>query len=222
MRILAVLIRPDGPPAVLTAAELLVSRLGGSVTALHARAASGEIPGEVVRANVVAECGEAELVVLGRSPRQFYQDMHGALRGALLDAGAPVLLMADSVPAVIGEHIAVAWKPGIPAEHAIAAALPLLRKASQVTVLIADDTGADDALPDELLDELDRAGVPHAIDVFRPDAAMGIALSRQARLIGADLLVMGAMSHSRLMEHVFGRTTQDVIDSGFLPVLLRH
>jgi nucleotide-binding universal stress UspA family protein len=222
MRILAVLNRPDGAPAVLTAAELLVSRLGGSVTALHVRATSDAIPGEVVRASVAAECGKAELVVLGRPPRQFYQDMHEALRGALMDAAVPVLLMADAVPAVIGQHIAVAWKPGIPAERAIAAALPLLRKAAHVTVLIANDTGADDVLPDDLLDELDRAGVAHAIDVFRPDAAIGIALSRQARSIGADLLVMGAFSHSRLMERVFGGATQDVIDAGLLPVLLRH
>jgi nucleotide-binding universal stress UspA family protein len=263
MRILAVLNRPDNAAAVLTAAGLLVSRLGGTVIALHVRPTDGEIPGEEIvpeaerlrreaeadarhaelravfdtsgvpgavwrevagptRTSVAAECGKAELVVLGRPPRRFYQDMHEALRGALLDAAAPVLLMADTAPAVIGEHIAVAWKPGIPAERAIAAALPLLRKAAHVTVLIANDAGADHALPDDLLDELDRAGVAHAVDVFRPDAGVGTALSRQARSIGADLLVMGAFSHSRLMEQVFGGATQDVIDAGLLPVLLQR
>jgi nucleotide-binding universal stress UspA family protein len=262
MRLLAVLNRPDNAAAVLTAAGLLVSRLGGAITVLHVRMTGGEIPGEEIvpeaerlrreaeanerqaelraafeasglpnavwrevagptRASVAAECGKAELVVLGRPPRRFYEDMHQALRGALLDAGAPVLLMGDTVPAVIGEHIAVAWKPGIPAECAIEATLPLLRKAAHVTVLIANE-GADDALPDDLLDELDRAGVSHAIDVFRPDASIGTALSRQARSLGADLLVMGAFSHSQLMERVFGGATQDVINAGLLPVLLRH
>ena len=38
--------------------------------------------------------------------------------------------------------------------------------------------------------------------------------------IGADLLVMGAYSHSRLREAVFGGATRDVLDRARLPVLL--
>jgi nucleotide-binding universal stress UspA family protein len=172
------------------------------------------------RASVAGLCQRADLVVLGRPPAQFYEDMHEALRAALLDAQAPVLLTGETAPSVLGAHIAVAWKPGEPAERAIAASLPLLRQATQVSVLIANDDGADGPLPDDLLDELDRAGVAHAVHVFRPDVAIGMALDREARSLGADLLVMGAFSHPRMLERVFGGATQDIIAAGLLPVLL--
>ncbi len=179
-----------------------------------------EVDGDT-RARVAAACGEMALAVMARPPARFYEDMHAALRGALLDAMAPVLLV-DAAPAVLGAHIAVAWKPGVPAERAIGGAMPLLRKAKFVTVLIADEAGPEAPLPDDLLDDLERGGVAHAVHVFRPAGTIGAALGREAVSVGADLLVMGAFSHGPMAERMFGGATREVLSQAPLPVLMRH
>ena len=40
--------------------------------------------------------------------------------------------------------------------------------------------------------------------------------------LGADLLVVGAYSHSRLREAVFGGTTQEILAEAQLPVLFGY
>jgi nucleotide-binding universal stress UspA family protein len=47
-------------------------------------------------------------------------------------------------------------------------------------------------------------------------------LQAEAHDAGADLLVMGAYSHSRLREIVFGGVTEDVLTGGRMPVVLAH
>jgi nucleotide-binding universal stress UspA family protein len=44
----------------------------------------------------------------------------------------------------------------------------------------------------------------------------------EADKAGADLLVMGAFSHSRLWGFVLGGVTEDILKSASLPVLMSH
>jgi nucleotide-binding universal stress UspA family protein len=54
-----------------------------------------------------------------------------------------------------------------------------------------------------------------------PDSA-GHAILREAAAIGADLLVMGAYTHSWTREELFGGATRHVVDHASLPVLFAH
>ena len=47
-------------------------------------------------------------------------------------------------------------------------------------------------------------------------------LLTEAMQMSADLLVMGAFSHSRLREFVLGGVTRDILSSAALPVLMAH
>ena len=48
------------------------------------------------------------------------------------------------------------------------------------------------------------------------------AIIDNAEEFGADLVVMGAYGRSRLLERVFGGTTQEMLDKKALPVLFAH
>jgi len=50
----------------------------------------------------------------------------------------------------------------------------------------------------------------------------GEMLLDRARELGADLLIMGAYTHSPLREKLLGGTTRSVLAHADLPVLLRH
>ena len=125
-----------------------------------------------------------------------------------------------------GEHVVVAWDASREAGRALIDALPLLRRARQVTVMVIDaeknrrhgaEPGADIGL------FLARHGVK--VQVLRESASpMDIGnflLSRLADL-DADLLVMGAYGHTRLREIVTGGVTRTLLESMTLPVLMSH
>ena len=165
----------------------------------------------------------ADLLVLGRAAHDKPGDGRAAIEAALFTAGATVLLVPPAPPATLGRHIAVAWKPSDTAERAVVAALPLLRAAEQVTVLIGADDGAGIAPPGELVQALAEqrriAGIHRFADGRR---AIGAALVQEAQALGADMLAMGAYAHSRSLEAVFGGATRDILTASDLPVLLHH
>lgn len=174
--------------------------------------------------DIVAEEAVASgFVVLARPSRSGHGDDRQALRAALFDARAPVLLVPDALPASLGRHPALAWKPGAAAERAVTAAMPVLRTAGRVTVLCGDEAEGSEAAPDDLPERLARAGIPAGTHRFATGGRrIGEALLAEARALGVDLLVMGAWTHGRLTELVLGGATRDVLAAAEMPVLMRH
>ena len=169
---------------------------------------------------VTAEAKAADIVVMARLPASEAAPARRALNAVLFDARQPLLLVSETVPSTLGMHIAVAWKPGKAAGRALAAALPLLRRAERITVLMAGEDGnTPPALPPLLARERIVAHA-HRFDVA--GRGIGAALLAEANRCGADLLVMGAYTRNRLSEAAFGGATRTVLAQADLPVLLRH
>lgn len=146
-------------------------------------------------------------------------------------AGRPVLLLPTSSAAVvIGRRILLAWDASRAASRALAGALPLLRGAEAVELVVcasaavARDVRMADPLP-WLARHQVRAGMrTHVVTGatrLRRDA-IGAALLALAADGGFDLLVMGAYGHSRLRETFLGSVTRAVLNRMTLPVLLEH
>jgi nucleotide-binding universal stress UspA family protein len=96
--------------------------------------------------------------------------------------------------------------------------MPLLKQAERVCLLVEAGNDAHD-----LLERLIARGVPAHIERFDAEArSTAEALLDQAHRAGADLLVMGAYTHSRLAEFVLGGVTREVLATADLPVLLHH
>lgn len=148
----------------------------------------------------------------------------------VLHSGAPVLIVPYAGQFdVVGKRIMIAWNASIEARRAIAGAMPLLRQADEIQVVVFDgkavpDTyggqpGADVALL------LARHGIRVGVEVA-PQAKAGIdvgnALLSQAADFNADLMVMGCYGHSRLREVLLGGVTQTVLESMTIPVLMSH
>lgn len=128
----------------------------------------------------------------------------------------------------LGERILIAWNASSQAMHAVRGALPLLRRAKNVDVVIynaasrkdvyGDEPGADIAL------YLARHGVK--VNVMQEEIGgeidVGNALLSQSAERGADMLVMGCYGHSRFREMLLGGATRVVLESMTLPVLMAH
>ena len=149
---------------------------------------------------------------------------------AMLVSRLPCLLLPpDWHKDVAPARVAIGWNGSIEAARAMHRALPFLRDASEVKIIdgqeprASDDDHARDAPRLDALDYLRRHGVnakSQHIDASPQQA--GPALLKEAQNMHADLLVMGAYSHSRIRERVLGGATTHVLTHAQIPVLMHH
>jgi nucleotide-binding universal stress UspA family protein len=150
------------------------------------------------------------------------------MEDVLLQSVAPTLVLAAGQATMDLEgHALIGWNGSPEAARAVAGALPLLRRARQVTLLQCDsvfDIRRRDSLPDIELPRnwLARHGV--RVDAWVEPTAdePGQTLLTQAARVGADLIVMGAWGHWRWSERLLGGATQSVLENATLPLLLSH
>jgi nucleotide-binding universal stress UspA family protein len=183
------------------------------------------IEGEAVR-STIAEARYSDLVVLGRVPgdSEFSTD---AVADILVGCGRPVLLVPDMPLDTIGSTVAIAWKDSAEAARAVTAAMPMLTRASRIVVISVIEDGSDATQgiepAERLAKQLKQHGLPaKAHWVVSGGRPVEHAMLQTARESGADLIVMGAYSHSRFRELVFGGFTRHVLQGCDLPVLLLH
>ena len=146
---------------------------------------------------------------------------------ALFDGAAPVLVVPNGVdipnPA---RRIVIAWNNSAEALSAVRHALGLLKAADEVDILVIDperghmspaEPGAD------LATWLSRHGVHANISLVpRRLGRVSDEIARHLTDTNADLLVMGAYSHSRLREAIWGGATRDLLAEAKLPILMAH
>ena len=150
-----------------------------------------------------------------------------AVEAALFDGKAPLLIPAEGreMPARFG-RIVVGWNNSVEALTAIRAAMPLLREAETVSIAIIDPPqhGPDRSDPGGPLSEmLSRHGVNTEISVLaRTMPRVSDVIERHMSDFGADLLVIGAYSHSRFREAIMGGTTRGLLERAAIPVFMAH
>lgn len=144
----------------------------------------------------------------------------------ILASGKPALVIPyTGWTRAIGQTAVIAWKETPQAARAVAAALPLLRRARRVHVL---QWGKQDesAVNGHGLDLKGYLGLHEIEPVWHdggdePSAVGELALSRAFDL-DADLLVMGCYGHSRARELLLGGMSRTLLKSMTLPVLMAH
>jgi nucleotide-binding universal stress UspA family protein len=173
--------------------------------------------------DVVTRSGRlADLIVLPAPNGGDESLRHRAtIEAALTDTGRPVLLVPLKRMGAIGKVIAVGWNGSAEAARAIAAAMPLLTQAERVVLLAAPQDGAGEDVA-QLARSLAWHGIAADVHRFEAGDDVGAAIVEAASEVKADLLVIGAYSHSRIREMVFGGVTRHVLKGVDISVLLIH
>ncbi len=146
-----------------------------------------------------------------------------ALHAVLFDSGHPVLIAPPKTPETVATRICVAWNGTAESAAAVQAALPWLQLADAVRILSADEYQRSGPLAPDLATYLALHGVQAELATFRPvDREVGAGMLAAAREFGADLLTMGAYSHSRLRQLILGGVTRHVLEHADLPVIMNR
>src|SRR6202158_2479385 len=166
----------------------------------------------------------SDLVVIGQ--RELHE-LPGYLspEKLLLASGAPILVVPSgwkSEP--IGNKILVGWNASREARRAVADALPFLVAAASVTLLVVDSnksTGAHREEPGaDIAHYLARHGARVEVEqVSSQGSPVADIMLSYARDRGMDLIVIGAYSHARSVEMVFGGVTRTLLREAPIPVL---
>ena len=146
----------------------------------------------------------------------------------LFGSGRPVLLYPDDQEIAPGSGIgkvAIAWDGSARAARAVADALPLLARASEVRVFVAlgEKPQAKSGTASDLLRHLEAHGVSAFADEQPSNGqSIGALLANYVRTERVDLLVMGGFGHARIRQFVLGGATDAVLKVPPCPVLISH
>lgn len=171
----------------------------------------------------------ADLVILPRpyGPSQG-AEAEAVIEAALFEGHAPVLVLPDNGAgrAANPRRVAIAWNQSAEAMSAVRQALPFLKAADQVSIVVIDPPqhGPERSDPGGMLCQmLVRHGVKAEVTVLaRTLPRISDVLARHVRDMNADLLVMGAYGHSRFREAILGGATRNMLEKAEVPVLMAH
>jgi nucleotide-binding universal stress UspA family protein len=142
----------------------------------------------------------------------------------VLGSARPVLALPYAGRfATIGARVLLAWDGSSEATRAVWGALPLLRAADLVAIVLFKPAEAAGRQPGaDLALYLARHGVRCEVHAEPVPIAGGATLLSCAADLQSDLIVMGAYGHARLREMLLGGVTETILASMTVPVLMAH
>jgi nucleotide-binding universal stress UspA family protein len=167
-----------------------------------------------------------DLSIVGQAEPETSEVEEIVAESALFESGRPLILVPYIQKAPLKlDRVMVCWDGGRAAARAIADAMPLLRRAGNVdVVIVTDERGKRDQIEGA---DMGAHLARHGLNVEVTRTALGdidvadVILSRAADM-STDFIVMGGYGHSRLREFVLGGVTRSILRSMTVPVLMSH
>lgn len=164
-----------------------------------------------------------DLIVVGRPLPGAGVPSMSALETALFESGRLLLIAPPQPPAGLGETIVVAWNGSTETARTIAFAMPFLAQAETVLVLSVEEGMVPGPSGAEVAQGLVRNGIAARTRHVRAgERSIGAAILEEASAAGADLLLKGAYTHSRIRQMIFGGATSHILGAAQIPVLMAH
>lgn len=183
-------------------------------------------PGGDSAVSALVSARSADLVVVRQPDRNADEDLATNVEALLFEGGRPVLFLPpDGALAAPVERILIAWDGSREAARAAHDALPFLKAAKAVEIVVVDPH----KLPDidaplagtDIAACLSRHGVhANVTTVSKGSGSTAEAIAAQVRATNADLVVMGAYTHQRLREWLFGGVTRAFLKRAPVAVLM--
>lgn len=143
----------------------------------------------------------------------------------LMAVGRPVLIVqAGNAIDNIGKVI-IGWKDTKESQRAVASALPLLKRASEITVVSIvpeDDLSYAYKASNDVAAWLKQHGIPATVQPMAATGDDASQLEEAAKEKDAGLIIAGAYGHSRLKEWILGGVTRDLVQHSQRCAFLSH
>ena len=172
---------------------------------------------------IVGMSGRVFDLIVVAQPEKLASIAEATLEDALFESGRPVLMVPSSGAARLGETVAVAWNGSTETAMTVALGMPFLKLARHVVVIAVGPQHMPEPGPtgEELARNLELHGLEVSLrPAFGRQKAQGESFLREAMAAGADLLLKGAYTQSRIRQMIFGGGTRHIIMESPIPVLM--
>jgi nucleotide-binding universal stress UspA family protein len=172
---------------------------------------------------VVGMSGRIYDLILVEQPEKLASIAEATLEDALFESGRPVLMVPKDGWKHIGEVVAIAWNGSTETALTVALGMPFLTQAREVVIVAVGPQHMPEPGPtgDELARTLERHGVPVSLrTAFGRQKPQGESFMKEALAAGADLMLKGAYTQSRIRQMIFGGATRHIIMESPIPVLM--
>ncbi|MEM9705807.1 MAG: universal stress protein [Pseudomonadota bacterium] len=172
--------------------------------------------------DLAAHARVCDMVVMARPDSHAPGYDTGVIETVLFGAGRPVLVAGPEGSEGFPERVTIAWDGGREAARAVALSLPVLAEAKDVTVLTVGKLAASREPPESVVAYLRLHGVHATAVKLSPGDSAEDTFQTEAEHRSAQLIVMGAYSHSRLRQLILGGFTRSLLGGSETPLLLSH
>jgi len=170
---------------------------------------------------IIERGGVYDLLVVARPQGGAKSSSQEIAETSLFHTGRPVLLAPAEVPTTIGRKILIAWNKSPQAGRAVASTMPFLQQAEAIRIFHVDTGAKRGPAPGRLRQYLSLYGINAELEQVGPDyRSVGEQVLDAGREFGADLVIMGAYSQSRLRERLLGGVTRLMFTEAELPILM--
>src|SRR6202795_4103087 len=172
---------------------------------------------------VVGMSGRVYDLIVVEQPEKLASIAEATLEDALFESGRPVLMVPKAAPQLLGEVIAIAWNGSTETALTVALGMPFLKQARQVVVVAVGPQHMPEPGPtgDELARTLERHGLAVSLrTAYGRQKPQGESFMREAMAAGADLMLKGAYTQSRIRQMIFGGATRHIIMDAKIPVIM--
>ena len=178
-----------------------------------------------IKHHVARRARVSDLAFVAPNLRDSPEEFHEAAMGVLFQS--PIGLMLNGNIAAPVERVFIAWDSSKASARAVHAAMPYLKEAKEIIIGCFDPVStptADGADPGTgLAMWLSHHGCRVTVSQYPSGGKeVGQCIQDRALEVGADLIVMGAYGHARVLQAVFGGTTRTMMNQTDIPVLLAH
>ncbi|MGY6769460.1 universal stress protein [Komagataeibacter xylinus] len=188
---------------------------------MHALSASFIAHSGHTRSVVSFQARLSDIVVLRQPNPEGDVSSSETLHAILFESGRGVIIAPPVAPPTIGKRICIGWNGTSEAASAIHHALPLLRRAEAVCILYSPAYQRPGPEARHVRSFLSLHGIEANIHEFGSDTRpVGEEMLAAAHDFNADMLVMGAYSHSRLRQMILGGVTRHMLENSDIVVLM--
>ena len=161
------------------------------------------------------------VVIISRPYQELQSASLSSIQTILFDGGRPVMLIPMNKQIDIGKEVVISWNCTTESSRAVFAALPILKKANNVTILTVEKVITDGPSGEQVSELLASHGIDaKPVIISGDEKKIGDAILDFSKSVDADLIVKGAYTQSRLREIIFGGATRHLMLHSEIPIYL--
>ena len=161
------------------------------------------------------------VVIISRPYQELQSASLSSIQTILFDGGRPVMLIPMNKQIDIGREVVISWNCTTESSRAVFAALPILKKANNVTILTVEKVITDGPSGEQVSELLASHGIDaKPVTISGDEKKIGDAILDFSKSVDADLIVKGAYTQSRLREIIFGGATRHLMLHSEIPIYL--